>query len=452
MRGRFLFLLSAVLSLTLGSCILENEVSTSSEAVITSFTMGYYKVAFHDINVERRDTVVYITEGGVMFPMTIDQLNNRIYNTDSLTYGSIINAVTSTVYSTGTLFYSYADDPETTYLWKGSDSLDFTRKMYFIVVSTDGTYTRTYSVDVNVAKVFDDSVKWTERDSEGFPLMTGLSSVVRKDTIYCFGRDAQGAASVSFRDVVQGKWYGAIALSGYASDGWSGEVAICNGCFYTVSGGVLYGSDDALSWKSVRNGINSLMIPVGDNGELWAISQDNKILHSTDMTEWDTVQAVPEKFPLSRTNVVTQRLATNKNITRTVVTGLTEGSPYASVWIKLSVDSVWTMVDQPERTELRLPALKNLSVIRYNGNLYAFGLNSEWFRQSCDNGVTWYECDSYIVDDNSWDQYMQLPPSFKFKENASTGFTCTVDNTGSMWIMNEKGKVWRGAKNRLNKR
>lgn len=456
MRGRFLFLLSAVLSLTVGSCSLENEVSTSSEAVITSFTMGYYKVAYHDLNVDRRDTIIYITEGGVMYPMTIDQLNNRIYNTDSLTYGSIINAVTSTVYTKGTLFYSYADDPETTYLWSGSDSLDFTRKMFFIVVSTDGTYTRTYSLDVNVSKVFADSVKWTERDSVGFPLMTELSSVVRKDTIYCFGKDSQGAASVSFRDVVHGKWNGSIALSGLPSDGWITDVMVCNGSFYTVSGGVLYASETALDWKSVKTGIKSLLVSNGDYGELWAVSQDNYILHTTDMTKWDTVQAVPDNFPLSRTNIYTEPLLTNRNIKRSVLTGISGDNPYASVWTKLSVDSVWTSVDMPEKKELRLPAEKNLSVFMYEETLIAVGLNTEWFRQSCDNGVTWYECDSYIDTDDdseaSWDHYMQLPSSFKFKENASTGFTCTVDDTGSIWILNEKGKVWRGAKNRLNKR
>ena len=77
MRGRYILLLAALLSCA--SCLTDDKTSKTPQAAITSFTIGYYNVQFHDMNIRGKDTLVYVREGGVMYPMTIDQVNNRIY-------------------------------------------------------------------------------------------------------------------------------------------------------------------------------------------------------------------------------------------------------------------------------------------------------------------------------------------------------------------------------------
>ena len=446
MRGRYILMLAALLSFV--SCLKEDKSYKTPQAAITSFTIGYYNVLFKDRNIQGNDTLVYIREGGVMYPMTIDQVNNRIFNVDSMAYGSQLNKVTCSAYGTGTVGYKYLDDPETTYLWSVSDSIDFTRKLQFVIVSTDESYTRTYDLEVNVRKVFPDSLLWTDRDTTGFPVLTGITSAVMNDSLFCFGTDTSGIPAVSSRSIATGSWNGANPMTGLTADGWNHRVTVCNGQFYTVISGSLYGSQDAVNWSSVKTGIKSIIVSSGDYGELWAITQDSNIIRSSDMAEWTTVQAVPEGFPDSAAVLFSYPLATNASLKRSVIAGLTHDTVYASVWTILTGDTLWTQVDAPANAGLRLKAGGSLSVIMYDGSLFSLGHGLDGFRQSLDNGITWYWCDSYAEDYSSWNRYMQLPQALQGYES---GFTAATDSKGWIWIMTDNGQVWHGAINRLKK-
>ena len=96
MRGRYILMLAALLSCV--SCLKDDNTYKTPQAAITSFTIGYYNVRFHDMNIHGRDTMVYLRESGYMYPMTIDQVNNRIFNADSMAYGSDLSKVTTSVY------------------------------------------------------------------------------------------------------------------------------------------------------------------------------------------------------------------------------------------------------------------------------------------------------------------------------------------------------------------
>ena len=103
MRGRYLFLL-ALLSCCV-SCMKDNKVSTTPQASITSFTIGAFDVKIPSITSDGRDTVIYARDNGTLYPMTVDQVHNRIFNADSIGYGSILTKVTSSVTGVGTITY-----------------------------------------------------------------------------------------------------------------------------------------------------------------------------------------------------------------------------------------------------------------------------------------------------------------------------------------------------------
>ena len=447
MRGRYILMLAALLSCV--SCLKDDNTYNTPHAAISSFTIGYYNVSFHDMNIRGNDTLVNIREAGAMYPMTIDQVNNRIFNADSMAYGSDLSKVTTSVYGTGTIGYRYLDDPAMEYLWRSYDSIDFTRGIQFMARSTDNSYTRVYDVQVNIRKVFPDSLVWSAPDTTAFPVLSGLTSVVRNDTLFCFGTDTNGVASVSFRNISAGNWNGANAMTGIAASGWSHRVTVCNGKFYTVSGGSVYGSQDALNWNSVKSGIKSLIVSGEDYGTLWAVSEDGNLLKTSDMTEWTTVQAVPADFPDSAAVMFTYTLSTNSSMTRSVLAGLADDSLNASVWTILSGDTVWTQVDIPANKAIRLPAARDLTVFRYDDALFRLGRGLDGFRQSNDNGITWYMCNSYVEDYSSWNRYMQLPSALK---GYASGFTAATDSKGYIWIMTDDGHVWHGAITRLIKK
>lgn len=429
------------------SCLKDEKMATSPHAAITSFTIGYYRVKVHDMTWQGHDTVAYIRDNGTNYPMTIDQINNRIYNVDSLAYGSEVGRVTTSVYGTGTVVYYYADEPDLVYAWNSTDSIDFTRELYFGAVSTDESYIRYYQVNLNVHKVFPDSLIWHGPETAGFPALTGISAVVKGDSVFCFGIDTTGAVSFSGRHISEGGWNGSNHISGFQAADWQHRVTVSGGRFHTVSGGTLYCSDNGLDWSSERTGVSGILTSGTDNGVLWAISQDGNIIRTEDFSEWEQVQSVPQHFPDSAAYIFTYPLATNANLFRSVIVGLTD-TLYVSVWTMLTGDTVLTEVDLPARKELCLPSVSGLSVFRYDGALFSAGRGLSGFRQSNDNGVTWYSCKAYAEDYASWNRYMQLPAGL---DKNGPEFAAVADRNGYIWIMTEDGRVWHGAITRLVK-
>lgn len=449
MKRFFLPSVLILLSMTY-SCLEEPTVQTDPQAAITGFTLGYYNVRFHDMNNLGRDTIINKREAGHMYPMTIDQFSNRIYNIDSLAYGSVINAVTVTVSATGSVLYRYADEPEAEYhVWASYDSIDFTRPVIFSAVSTDGSYVRDYGIQVNIHKVFPDSLVWTDADAAGFSAFDIRSSAVRSDTLYAFGYES-GIPSVTYRNILTGEWTALCQLDGIDASTWDGKVIVRSDIMYTVSGACLCSSTDGVNWTQGASGFRTLFSAADSTGALWAVGADGSLLTSEDMQTW-TSQAMPAGFPDSLVHTYSNALATNENIVRTVAVGVGSGSGslYADVWTWLSTDSVWSRTEPASYSSYRLPVLDGLSMISYDGSLFAFGTGLDCFRQSVDNGITWHKCNRYAEEYSSWNQYMQMPSALA---GSSAGFAYAVDRLGSIWIMTADGQVWRGAINRLNKR
>ena len=431
------------------SCLKSVEQEITPQAAITSFVIGYYKVKFHDINVERRDTMVYYTASGYMYPMTIDQVNNRIFNVDSLEYGSCVDGVTTSVGAVGTVFYRYTDDPEVEYYWYGTDSIDFTRPLIFSVISSDGTYKRDYSVQLNVRKVFQDSLRWTNKESAGFTALQEPCAVIRNDSIYDFGIDSTGVLNVIAKSISGGDWSLPAAVSGIPVDGWKRNVITLGDMLYAQSGTSVYSSSDGKNWSEIRNDIKNLVKNADGGNTVWAVCTDSNVVKTVDMTDWNVVCKSPAGFPETSAMTVSYPLTTNSSISRTVLVGIGNDSLYASVWGILSTDSVWTEIDSPANADWRLPATDNLSVIRYDDCLFAFGTGLDGFRQSNDNGITWYWCDSYAEDYSTWNRYMQFPSVLKGFDG---DFSYVVDRFETIWIMTSDGQVWRGSISRLDKR
>ena len=222
-----------------------------------------------------------------------------------------------------------------------------------------------------------------------------------------------------------------------------------NGKLYAVFGTSLYGSSDGKSWSAVKDGVKSVIGNGSGSSIVWAVTPDSSIISTSDMSAWKVQGKAPAGFPDSAAVSVDYPLLTNKSILRSVLVAPGKDSLYASVWTINSTDSVWTQIDAPAKTQWRLPVMENLSFIRYDDCLFAFGADATFLRQSNDNGITWYECDSYVGDYYSWNQYMQLPDGFKGYQGA---FSYAVDRLGAIWIMTSDGRMWRGAITRLDKR
>ena len=167
-----LFILLAGLSLT-ASCLngSDNESTPYSDAAITSFTLGTLNRYVKSVTAEGKDTVLKSTVTGSSYTFHIDQVNHRIYNTDSLPYGTDASrvVVTLSTYHNGVAMIQSLEREDSLTYYSSSDSIDFTQPRNFIVFSSDGEGYSKYAVNVNVHQEKNDIFYWKQMTYEDYP-------------------------------------------------------------------------------------------------------------------------------------------------------------------------------------------------------------------------------------------------------------------------------------------
>ena len=163
-----LFILLAGLSL-MASCLSgsDNEVTLYGDAAITSFTLGTLNRYTATVTTEGKDTVVKSTVTGSSYTFHIDQINHRIYNTDSLPYGTDVSRVPVTLatYHNSIATIRSLESEDSLVYYSSSDSIDFTKPRQFLVWSSDGEGYSEYTVSVNVHQEQQDVFYWKQTSS-----------------------------------------------------------------------------------------------------------------------------------------------------------------------------------------------------------------------------------------------------------------------------------------------
>jgi len=142
-------------------------------------------------------------------------------------------------------------------------------------------------------------------------------------------------------------------------------------------------------------------------------------------------------------------LSTNPSIVRHLVVCYDDASTdsLAHVWTRLSTEEEWREMIPSADNPYGCPLLEHLMIIRYNGDLYAFGGESKGGRTpsvqgfermfvSVDNGITW----------RSHKNKLTLPDELLGYNGA---FDAAVDGNHFLWIKLEDGTVWRGKQSGL---
>lgn len=319
-----------------------DEITDSSNCALLSFYIEDIrnKKVFTSSTGEDSTIITTIPASNINF--IIDHLHRTIYNTDSIQYGTDLTYVNISGTADGKVTCTIdgnaveINNTEASNFDKfDADSVDFRTPRIFTVASTDGDYTRDYTITLNVHKIDPNASIWTKTTRPtDFDEMKKLDHAVEDDFL----------ASHS-ADVVWGFGY---------------------------------------------------------------------------------------------------PLRTNSNINRNVVVCYDRNSTdtLAQVWTRLSNEPVWSEVKPSDDNHYGCPLLENLCVIRYAGNLYAFGGKSlngrtpavEPFERtfcSIDNGITW----------RTYNDKLTLPEELKGYVGQ---FETAVDNNNRLWIVLEDGTAWIG--------
>lgn len=429
------------------SCIKEKEVETSPQAAIGAFTIGYFDVPSNEINYLGHDTTIMTRHYGGMYPMTIDGLENRIYNTDSLPYASDLTSVTCNITAKGTVVYEYLDDPGTGYVYGSKDPIDFSRPLSFKVVSSDGSYIRTYDFKLNVHQIFPDSLRWKKSEA---PQLSSPQLSIMADTLYLLGLDASSNPSVAACPLSTGIWSDAVPATGLA--GQPKAMMTFNGMLYANCGQTLYCSPDGLAWTVIVNGVKAIYAPTREitdtTTRIWMLDESGQLCYSTDMQSWTPGQNIPASFPDSAATAVYSTLKTNPGIQRAVIAGAAQKDGHLQLWNCLSTDTVWTEISVPAKGSYNLPVMDNIRIIEYDGSLFALGSGLSGFYQSNDNGITWYFCQRISWSWSTFNRFMQLPSELAGYDEP---FACVTDGNGGIRIVTSDGQSWYGSIVRLVK-
>lgn len=387
--------------------------------------------------------------------MNIDQVQQKIYNSDSLIYESDASAVLATVSAIGTIAYR-VDDPDSTE-WKtysSTDSINFSKPLIFRVFSEGGTMMKDYSVRVNIHKQESEVFKWSsiQKNATALNGLTDKKALVHNDSVKVFGLIG-GQLYVAVSGVEDGKTWSRKAATGCAQAEPASLQQFGGKLYMTSTDGVLYGSADGYAWTTVCKGAVDKTVGA-TSMKLYGL-KDGKIVSSADGATW-SAEAMDEStdlLPTQDMTSVTYTMTTNSALEKIFLIGSRNTTTWAAdtsdvVWAKVedttgATTNDWAYYNTAPDNHKVCPRLENLQVISYDGCMLAFGGKEltgsgvqalSAFYQSPDNGITWSAMDNIVA------------PTELI--GTTDRFAATVDSHNYIWIINN-GDVWKGRLNRL---
>lgn len=451
MKNRLVVYFSVLIMLFVASsCSNDDAVYvTSPYALIKSFNVGSIRSPYPSFTADGKDTTIYKTISFSTSPFTINQLTGEIYNSDSLLFATNVSKVVTsmsvegvaTIYNEATGAYEY---------FAAEDSIDFTSPRKFRITSTDGSYSKDYTISVNVHQVEPELMVWNKVASA--VSLNPRKALESDGDVYIFGTLVDRTPVFAISSVgSKVSWSAYQEVNGLPKTVDFTTVHLFNGVWYVLAAGDLYASENAEDWSPVSQG-NDYVAIIGasdDNGYMWLASDEN-IYRTPDGVTVEPVCALPNGFPLYNVSTLSYALSHNKNIIRYMLVGYTdkECANAPKVWSKLSTENDWVIYDNADNP-YPCPALAGLAVVRYDNSLYAFGgkgkvgdneveaFNS--FYISRDNGVAWKAPAGF---------YQRMPEVLKGK---NLSFVTFVDSDNYIWIITDNDEVGtlKGKINRL---
>ncbi len=457
MKNRLKLFVAGCIALFLSSCLNsgDQDYDIPTDCQIMTFSVSHDSILGGEL-----DTVKFV----------IDQVNGRIFNPDSLPYGTEVGKVVCTVTSaTGMYSIEVTQEalPDSTFYWNKEDSLDFSKPVKFVTAAYDGVTKKTYIAEVNIHQVVPDSMCWELYGSD----VLGFSAKERKviarsddggEYYYMYAENGSGEYSLHVSAVSDARSWSELALDGLPK----GEVCISQmteyeGALYVpTTKGALLCSEDGQSWAAVDlpNNVKALLgaVPVvsgsvlRQSSFLSAIIDDEGALKFAYMNaekQWTAGDDVPDGFPVSGFGALTYYSFGSKRNSLTVVAGKDKnGVLLNSAWATMN-GGQWALLTDVESDYF--DEREGVMLSSYDGKFCLIGGIDDagearkdiYF--STDQGVTWALSDTLTL----------MPDDY-----AARGFASViVDKDNFMLIFGGKeagstvdlDQIWRGRINRL---
>ncbi len=451
MKNRIGFFIAGCLACVLSSCLGgdDSEYTVDKNCQIAAFTLQH-------------DSVPGLNK--VKF--TIDQLTGRIFNADSLPYGTkLAKAICTVTYMNSYAIMSTAVMQQAvgdTIYWNGTDSLDFTKPVRFSVMAYDGLTVKDYTAKVNIHQQDPDSMVWSLYANQITGIRMKEQQVITQpygggDAYFMYVRPAEGNGYRLYQSPVSdARTWKEIPLSGLPDSGMLlAQLTAYDGLLYLPSSsGGLYRSADGQQWEAAGNtmDVRCLLGAVREGQKqpsaLAAIVNKDNVLTFAAMNKdkvWTSGDAVPASFPVTGFGSIDYNSMYHEYL---MVAGGRDKE-------QALLSKVWATMDGISWAQLTNDKLSNFGkregvmLAKYDdqyfliGGLTEDGKGSKDIFTSIDKGITWMRRDSLVT----------FPDSY-----AGRGFSSVqVDKDQFMLLFSGKtgqaadevNEIWRGRINRL---
>lgn len=448
---KIFFPIIALLACMFASCSEEIDYTLDNNCIITSFSLGQVKRTMHTLDKDGKDSTYIINYAGTICPMTIDQINNKIYNKDSLPYGSDPSSILATISSVGSVAYCKAGEPMPEWtIYSSSDSIDFSQPLKFRVMSSDGKAYREYEMKLNIHKQEGEEFVWQKMEGTApFEDMDQTKALFWKDQVFVLSRK-QGVIYASFWN---GQEWTQAETDGCELAEIRSLTSIGQKLYLNTSSGKILISEDGIHWTANQsNQTIDHLITYGE-GKLFALANES-IVYSTDGGQnWnpDLIDSNPNLLPTQDIAGLYYKL--NNGNSQLVMIGNRAPEDYsqdttAMVWSKLFLaqdpeNHPWMYYTTNGGHPYTCPNLEDLTLIRYNNSIIALGgkpisgqyrLAYDRLYISSDNGITWKQDDEIV-----------MPYAIK---GTTQCVAATVDSNQFLWLICGS-EVWKGRLNEL---
>ena len=422
------------------------DEDTSDYCYISSLTIGTLRrtIVKRTGHNETSTTVSLIYTTGWNF--TIDQVNNEIFNRDSLPTGCARRTLLDISYRGASLLYRPHNLAESIdwIAYSSTDSIDIPENggVDFLVNGADGS-SRVYNLKLNIHK--QEEGDWTWQDMTGALDMSDWTEAKMANigqSVILYGRTSSGWSMK--RSTEGGEWED-VTVSGLPTTTELSRMVSDGDVLYVNDGeGKVWQSTDGAAWT--EQGITDVWRPVGISAQRLYDIKDGK-LRSTLLTngaEWQEETLDDKPADMTDFNdmdsVRCLFYETDNNLKRILIVATaknpTEDNAYVSEWCKM-----WSADEDEARREwnyytpywvnpLELPAMSPLAVVRSGNVLAAFGGTRvqkegitplDFIYISQDNGLTWKTDGLLYLPDELWGKNC-------------TWMTATGDEDGFVWI------------------
>ena len=422
MKNKLVLFITGCFALVLSSCLKSDEI-VGVEAIkncqIHTFSLS------HD-SVSGLDTVKF----------TIDQLTGRIFNIDSLPFGTKIEKVVCKIgFANSSVIGGVEASPEaypdsTYYLSSLSDSIDFSAPVKFVVHAYDQVTTKVYMAQVNIHQVVPDSMVWSMYANPMIGITVKDQKVVTYDyngseNYFMYVKPAESGKpyQLYYAPVSAPKGWQPLSLTGLPSDGLLiSQITEYNKALYVKQG---------------TKQPSALATIVDQEGKLAFYAMNESM-------EWIAGDAVPSGFPVTGFSNL-QYAAMYHEYLMTASGRTVDNQVVNTTWATMDGISWALMASGDANFTKREGAM----ITNYDDKFFLIGgidASNKALKdmyQSIDYGISWSLIDSMVV----------LPTDYAArgfssiivdKENFVNIFGGKI-STGS----NDLNQLWRGRINRL---